>query len=199
MANILDIKPLIRNFIEENLDKSFKGNVYWLGERFKVPPTPFCLLSVISERKDKRTSTHNGRRGIDNRNKISTIYKFAVITIAIYNDAIGGSYDEKKEFAYSQINRLEQLFETKDYNSVYSIENIGAIRPLHEVADGGYQYRFEFDLTIGYNETVIAEKAIGEAIQVEIANNCPKDGNMIGFVVERDDEDDDDTCKCNIG
>ena len=70
---------------------------------------------------------------------------------------------------------------------------------MHEVADGGYQYRFEFDLTIGYNETVIAEKAIGEAVQVEIANNCPKDGNMIGFVVERDDEDDDDICKCNIG
>lgn len=198
MANILDIKPLIRDFIEENLDRSFNGNVYWVGERFKVPPTPFCLLSVISERKDKRTSRHNGRRGIDSRSNISTIYKFAVITIAIYNDAIGGSYDEKKEFAYSQINRLEQLFETKDYNTVYSIESIGAIRPLHEVTDGGYQYRFEFDLTIGYNETVTVEKAIGEAVRVEVANNCPKDGNAIGFIVERDDEDDD-TCKCNMG
>lgn len=199
MANILDIKPLIRDFIEENLDSSFNGNVYWLGERFKVPPTPFCLLSVISERKDKRTSTHNGRRGVDSRGKITTIYKFAVITIAIYNDAIGGSYDEKKEFAYNQINRLEQLFETKDYNTFYSVENIGAIRPLHEVTDGGYQYRYEFDLTVGYNETVTAEKAIGEAVRVEIANNCPKDDNMIGFIVENDNEDDEDTCKCNIG
>ena len=200
MATILDIKPLIRDFIVENLDKSFNDNVYWLGERFKVPQTPYCVLSVISERKDHRTSTHSGRLNFDSRNRIVTIYKFATITISIYNEAIGGNYDIAKEFAYSQINHLEQLFEDNEYNKFYSVETVGAIRPLHEVTDGGYQYRFEFDLTIGYNEVVTREKAIGRGVEVTVAvDNC-KNENIIGFTVTDDDSDDDDNnCKCKCG
>ena len=188
MTNIIEIKPLIRNFVVENLDTSFQDDVYWLGERLDVPDTQFCLLTVISETKDKRTSNHNGcRENSYSRNKIWTIYKTATITIGIYINAMGGSYRAKKEFAYEQIHKLEQLFEIKDVNNVYSINNISPIRPLHEVVDGGYQYRFEFDITIGYNETITAEKLIGNASQVEMAKNA------IGFVVELDDEESVDT------
>lgn len=201
MTTILDIKPLIREFIVENLDKSFDDNVYWLGERFKVPQSPYCVLSVTSERKDHRTSTHSGRFGFDSRDKIVTVYKFAVITISIYTEAIGGNYDTAKEFAYSQINHLEQLFESREYNKVYSIENVGAIRPLHEVTDGGYQYRFELDLTVGYNETVTREKAIGRGVEVTVAvDNC-KNENIIGFTVTDDEDNDnkDSSCGCGCG
>lgn len=205
MANILEIKPLIRNFIVENIDASFRDNVYWLGERLDVPDTQFCLLTVISESKDKRTSSHNGyRENSYSRNKIWTVYKTATITVGIYINAMDGSYRNKKEFAYSQINKLEQLFEIKDVNNIYSINRISPIRPLHEVVDGGYQYRFEFDITIGYNETITMEKLIGNAAQVEIfGEKCGED--MIGFVVELEDEDkiveseiNNDKCNCNL-
>lgn len=208
MTNIIEIKPLIRNFIVENLDNSFQDNVYWLGERLDVPDTLYCLLTVISETKDKRTSSHSGRYSQSVRDKIWTIYKTATITITIVYNAMEGSFRAQKEFAYEQIHKLEQLFEIKDVNKFYSINRISPIRALHEPVTGGYQYRFEFDLTIGYNETVTMEKLIGNAVQVEVrTENYDKD--MIGFVVELDEDDksisidndinkNNDNCNCNL-
>ena len=56
MTNILEIKPLIRKVIVDNLDTKFANNVYWIGERQEIPEAPYCVLSVIAENKDKPTS-----------------------------------------------------------------------------------------------------------------------------------------------
>lgn len=197
MTNIIEIKPLIRNFILENLDSSFQDNVYWLGERLEVPDTLYCLLTVISETKDKRTSKHNGYviNSESSRNEIWTIYKTATITITICVNAMEGNYRVKKEFAYEQISNLEQAFETKGVNNFYSVNNISPIRPLHEVVDGGYQYRFEFDLTIGYNETVIKNTVIGRGVKVDMFNKHNRK-DKIGFLVELDFDSDSDSDYC---
>ena len=76
--------------------------------------------------------------------------------------------DEAKEFAYEQIDYLEGAFENFPINKKFSVQNISSIRPLHDVVDGGYMYRFEFDLTIGYNEPFIVEKEIGQGVNGEI-------------------------------
>ena len=75
--------------------------------------------------------------------------------------------DEAKEFAYEQIDNLEGAFEDYPLNNKFSIQNISPIRPLHEVANGGYMYRYEFDLTIGYNEERISNKEISRGVNVE--------------------------------
>lgn len=187
-TNILEIKPLIRDFIADNLDESFGNKVYWNGERYEVPETPYCFLSVIAESKDKRTSTHNGEVNDDTVEVITTIYKTATITVAIYNDAIGGKYRPTKEFAYEQISHLEQLFEMRStherFYPKFSIQNVSPIRPLHEVADGGYEFRFEFDLTIGFNEVITDTNGlvIGEAVQTTI-NNTDDNNELINFEV----------------
>ena len=90
--------------------------------------------------------------------------------------------DEAKEFAYRQINYLEELFETRrvqeEFYPIFSIQNISPIRPLHQVSDGGYMYRYEFDLLIGYNEPYVEEHEIGKQVEVYM------DANNIWFEVD---------------
>ena len=171
MTNLLEIKPYIHDFIEENLEPAFANKVYWIGERVNVPSYPYCLLSVIAENKDKRTSHHSGSiTDEDTRENITTRYKTCIITVGIYNAYVQDVYDEvdmdvAEEFAYEQINYLEGAFEDYPINNSFSIQNISPIRPLHEVVDGGYMYRYEFDLTIGYNEERVVNKDYGKGIE----------------------------------
>ena len=103
MTTLLEIKPYIRNFIVENLDSTFRDKVYWIGERVNIPNYPYCLLSVIAENKDKRTSRQDGglvqllESGQSNvktlRRKIVTRYKTCTITVGIYNAWVEDTYD----------------------------------------------------------------------------------------------------------
>ena len=192
MTTLLEIKPYIHNFIQENLDESFGDKIYWLGERVKIPEYPYCLLNVIAENKDKRTSHHNGSLTDNNKREgITTRYKTCTITVGIYNTWVKDIYDdmdmdEAKKFAYTQIDILEGAFEDYPLNDLFSIQNISPIRPLHEVVDGGYMYRYEFDLTIGYNETVTSDILLSQYVNADISNNesyIPQDENNIHFLV----------------
>ena len=181
MTNLLEIKPYIHDFVEEHLDSSFANKVYWLGERKNVPAYPYCLLNVIAENKDKRTSHHQGDTKIvsysgsnnyeEFREGITTRYKTCTITVGVYNgwtEEDDTDMDVEKEFAYQQIDNLEGVFEDYPINNKFSVQNISPIRPLHEVVDGGYMYRYEFDLTIGYNEIKITNKEYGKSVNANI-------------------------------
>lgn len=193
MTNLLKIKPYIHDFIEDNLDVAFKNKVYWLGERKNVPSYPYCLLNVIAENKDKRTSHHSGRiTEMDTRKLITTRYKTCTITVGIYNGWTEDTteedidMDEAKEFAYEQIDFLEGCFENYPLNKRFSVQNISPIRPLHEVVDGGYMYRYEFDLTIGYNEWRVQEKEISQGVNTEITLD---EEDAINFTVSIQNDD----------
>ena len=176
MTTLLQIKPYIHCFIEDKLDPKFEHKVYWIGERKNVPEYPYCLLNVIAENKDKRTSHHIGNINDEGmREDVTTRYKTCTITVGIYNAYVQDVYDDvdmdvAKEFAYEQIDYLEGAFEDYPINDLFSVQNISPIRPLHEVVDGGYMYRYEFDLTIGYNEKRIIEKEFGSGVNVELVD-----------------------------
>lgn len=194
MTNLLEIKPIIHDFIEDNLDATFEHKVYWIGERKDIPDYPYCLLTELTENKDKRTSRHYGSLTDDMREHITTRYKTAVITVGVYNGWVENSYDEKdmdeaKEFTYEEIDRLEVLFEDYPINSKFSVQNISPIRPLHEPVVGGYEYRYEFDLTIGYNEVVTIEKDYGKGVDVNIDKSIEEDNKDIAFKVTMDGND----------
>lgn len=183
MTNLLEIKPYIHDFVEDNLEVSFANKVYWIGERKNVPAYPYCLLNVIAENKDKRTSKHYGNVSDDGdyREKITTRYKTCTITVGVYNGWVEDTSDSvdmdvAKEFAYEQIDNLEGAFENYPVNSKFSVQNISPIRPLPETVDGGYMYRYEFDLTIGYNEDVAQDKDYGRAVETHVNDD-------IGFEV----------------
>ena len=181
MTNIIEIKPYIYDFVRDNLDDIFRQKVYWVGERKIVPKYPYCTLSIIAENKDKRTSVHQGDLIYDiQRQVITTLYKTATVTVSIYNAWVENSYDDvdmniAMEYTYKQINLLQEAFEAYPINKKFSIQGISPIRPLHETVDGGYLYRYEFDLTIGYNEPFVRLRDFGQSIEVNVEN---KDGDM---------------------
>lgn len=202
MTNLLEIKPYIHDFVEEHLDSAFANKVYWLGERKIVPEYPYCLLNVIAENKDKRTSHHSGDlieilesgqiEPTVLRESITTRYKTCTITVGIYNGWTEEDYtdmDVEKEFAYEQIDNLEGAFENYAINNIFSVQNISSIRPLHQVVDGGYMYRYEFDLTIGYNEARTTEKDLGYGIEAELVDTNEADTSIVnGEVVVGGDD-----------
>ena len=97
--------------------------------------------------------------------------------------------DEEKEFAYEQIDLLEGAFEDYPINKKFSIQNITPIRPLHEVVSGGYMYRYEFDLTIGYNEPVILNKGYGKNLIVDLVDTNEADTEIKNGSVYIDGQD----------
>lgn len=204
MANLLTIKPYIHEYIRNNLSPVFADKVYWIGERRFVPGYPYCVLSIIAESKDKRTSHHSGKlvefseSGQSNaqtlREDITTRYKTCTITVGVYNAWVQDAYDtqsmdEAKEFTYAQIDNLEGAFENYPLNSNFSVQNISPIRPLHEPVSGGYMYRYEFDLTIGYNEVQIVEKVLGGKVEGEFVDKQPNDDIKTNFEVAVDNND----------
>lgn len=191
MTTLLEIKPYIHDFIQANLDEAFNNKVYWLGERVNIPEYPYCLLNAIAENKDKRTSHAIGDLVDEQREQITTRYKTCTITVGIYNAWVRDIYDdmdmdEAKEFAYTQIDILEGSFEDYPLNNLFSVQNISPIRPLPEVVDGGYMYRYEFDLTIGYNENVSKYQDTGKEVDVTIENKDIEDSD-INFIVTVND------------
>ena len=205
MSNLLEIKPYLLNFIADNLDESFDNKIYWIGERVNVPTYPYCLLSIISENKNKRTSTHDGELKVVNysgsneyeefREEITTLYKTATITVGVYNAYIENTYDDvdmdvAKEFAYQQINNLEELFERRivqeEFYPIFSIQTVSPIRPLHQVVDGGYMYRYEFDILIGYDEFRIDDLDIGKQVEAKMFKD--RYNGDINFWFELDSE-----------
>lgn len=175
MTTLLEIKPHIYEYVKKFLDDSF--SIYWLGERIDEPTYPYCVLTTIAESKNYRTSAQDGGLTQDNkREKIYTRYKTCTITISVYtgwtSDTTGDfAPDEQKEFAYQQIDRLEGAFEYYPLNNDFSVQGISPIRPLHEPVSGGYMFRYEFDLTIGYNEPETVENETGKAVDVQMSDN----------------------------
>lgn len=189
MTTLLDIKPYIYKYVTEHLSEDF--TVYWSGEYIDEPNYPFCVLTTIAESKNYRTSVHNGKLSQTNdREKIYTRYKTCTITVSIYNgwtsDTTGDlAPDEQKEFAYQSIDKLEGAFEQYPINTKFSVQRISPIRPLHEPSSGGYMFRYEFDLTIGYDEPESANKPIGKQVETNVYSDS---GEGINFKVTVDDK-----------
>lgn len=200
MATLLEIKPYIYNYIVENLGTAFADKVYWDGERVKVPDYPYCFLYVLAENKDRRTSHKEGdlvpaeeSGEEEHREELITRYKTATITISIYNGWMGDTSDTEdmdvtKDWTYEQIDLLEGIFEYYPENDIFSVQNIGAIRALHEPMSGGYLYRYEFDLTVGYDEQITVQIPIGKKVNVDINKTYDHDSegadNIIAFEVD---------------
>ncbi|MBO8430888.1 hypothetical protein IAC76_05825 [Spirochaetes bacterium] len=180
MPNLFELKDLIRGFVIQNLPEDFK-TVYWQSERMKVPKKPYCMLTELSE----SNSLVTGELQFPNSlTKQVTQYKTAVITIAVYVDGLG-DYDDRKAFAYNSLNNLRTVFETMKahyrFKDKMTVRNLSGIRPLNETVGGGYLFRYEFDMTIGFHEIYEYELPVSHAVNIDL------DENDIHIEVSEDD------------
>lgn len=103
------------------------------------------------------------------------MYKNMVVTFAIYNDGVAedGNLDEKNYFAESNARKLKNSFEPLDAAYEFlandmSVNDISELRDLTELTAGGYVYRYEFDVTFGFNDVVQIQKQVGKDVVVNI-------------------------------
>ena len=84
-----------------------------------------------------------------------------------------GDLDLQRAYAEQVARDLKNSFETID--SAYtlkvdglSVNNISSMRDLTTVEAGGYNYRYEFDITFGYNEVMLIQKEVGKDVNLQI-------------------------------
>ena len=165
MTNLFEIKNKIRDFVAEQLGENFNA-VYWANERLNEPQKPYCMLTELAESDTHREAYYTTAH----LEKTLEEYKQVVFTIGVYVDGLD-EYDEKKEFAYNQIDKLKANIRIGAREFIFgsiAIKNISGIRPLHEEVDGGYLFRYEFDITIGYNEQTVHQFYLDNSIEIEI-------------------------------
>ena len=66
-------------------------------------------------------------------------------------------------------NTLETLDTAFDFaTDDLAVRNLSELRDLTTSVSGGYTYRYEFDVTFGYNEVMIIQKEVGKDVNLQI-------------------------------
>lgn len=167
-----EVKESIFNFVKEQLPEEFDNKVFWGNERKDEPLKPFCLLrALVPEQNDLRTS----EREIEGNVQEITMYKNCVITMSIFVDGTTEDLDLDVQNAYAEktARELKNSFETLDtafdfFEDGLAVQEISELRDLTEPVSGGYNYRYEFDVTFGYNEVLEIQKTYGKDVDLQI-------------------------------
>lgn len=171
------VKKSIFDFISENLPDEFTNKVYWRNERKDEPKMPFCLLSAIIPEQDSNryTEIETITESLQSDNISSlTMYKECVVTVSIFADGTTDTdLDIQNEFASDVARNLCNILKTMDSAWTLNAEGLtvnelSSIRDLTTVADAGYNFRYEFDITFGYNEVVDIQKPKGKDVNLQI-------------------------------
>lgn len=176
MTNIIEIKPRIRDFVATILGEDFNA-VYWANERLNEPKKPYCMLTELVESDTHREAYYT----TGHLEQTLEEYKQVVFTVAVYVDGLD-EFDVKKEFAYNKIDELKAKIKIGAREFIFgdiAIKSISGIRPLHEEVDGGYLFRYEFDLTIGYNEQTKQAIKLDNSVDIEIDNKFDTLGEVL--------------------
>lgn len=173
------IKMSIWQFVVDNLPSQFAGKIYWANERKNAPEKPFCLLRCIVP--EQNTSRSSEQEIAKNAQEV-TMYKSCVVTMSIYVDGLEDveDLDEQNQFAHNTARNLRNVFETLDTAWTLGVEglsvnSVSSLRDLTMLEEGGYTYRYEFDVTFGYNEVMIIQKEVGKDVNLQIERKTLND------------------------
>lgn len=169
-----EIKDLIKEFVTLNLPDDFK-TVYWQTSRYEAPKKPFCLLTWLSDSEDLRSSEIQLPNSLTKEHRE---YKTAVITIALYVDGLKTkqhNLKEREDLAQLNAEKLRTLFQLDKtaykFKTKFAPKNTSGIRPLDEAVSGGYIFRREFDLTIGFDKVYHYNLPVSHAVNIDLEEN----------------------------
>ena len=167
------IKDLIKDFVSQNLPEEF--TVYWQGTRYEAPKKPYCLLSWISDGEDLISSEIQLPNSLTQERRE---YKTAVITIGLYVDGLKikqHNLKEREDLAQNNAENLRTLFKINKtaykFKTKFAPKSTSGIRPLDEAVSGGYIFRREFELTIGYDKVYHYELPVSHAVNIDLEEN----------------------------
>lgn len=166
------LKQSIFEFVKDKLPSDFENKIYWANERKDEPKKPFCLLqAIVPEQTDSRTT----ERELPGNIQEIIMYKNMVVTFAIYVEGIAEKHDldEQNYFAEKNARDLKNSFETLDAAFEFlangmSVDAISGLRDLTGIVSGGYVYRYEFDVTFGFDDVMNVQKQVGKDVVLNI-------------------------------
>lgn len=165
------VKYALRNFILDHSPEFLDANkVFFATERFSMPEKPYIMITELANNEDLKA----GRNQPCSENLEVTLYKECIFTIAIYGLSENDLSEEHDEYRRI-INEIRNCFYIAMHNfslkNKFTIKSMTDLRPLSETNDTGFLYRYEFDITCGYNEIISAELEQSQGVIIDLEPN----------------------------
>lgn len=165
------VKYTLRNFILDHSPEFLDANkVFFATERFSMPEKPYIMITELANNEDLKA----GRNQPGSENLEVTLYKECIFTIAIYGLSDNDLSEEHDEYRRI-INEIRNYFYIAMHNfslkNKFTIKSMTDLRPLSETNDTGFLYRYEFDITCGYNEIITTKLEQSQGVIIDLGPN----------------------------
>ena len=165
------VKYALRNFILDHSPEFLDANkVFFATERFTMPEKPYIMITELANNEDLKA----GRNQPGSENLEVTLYKECIFTIAIYGLSDNDLSEEHDEYRRI-INEIRNCFYIAMHNfslkNKFTIKSMTDLRPLSETNDTGFLYRYEFDITCGYNEIITTKLKQSQGVIIDLEHN----------------------------
>lgn len=165
------VKYALRNFILDHSPEFLDANkVFFATERFTMPEKPYIMITELANNEDLKA----GRNQPGSKKLEVTLYKECIFTIAIFGLSDNDLSEEHDEYRRI-INEIRNCFYIAMHNfslkNKFTIKSMTDLRPLSETNDTGFLYRYEFDITCGYNEIITTELEQSQGVIIDLEPN----------------------------
>lgn len=189
MSELGTVKDVIYSWVKTKLNAEYPAEfpivnnvlskLYWLELRTKHPNTPYVTLNDIEVNDTQARTEHILIQ--DSAVKRIKERKEMIVTIGCYNLGTSSNLTDAKRFSENVINFLRQSFKTDEaiyffhydngqYDIMINEQGISNIRDLTSFEQTTYNYRYEFDISFGFDALIDETTAVGQTIDVEIDN-----------------------------
>ena len=165
------VKYALRNFILDHSHEILDANkVFFATERFTMPEKPYIMITELANNEDLKA----GRNQPCSENLEVTLYKECIFTIAIYglseND-LSEEHDKYRKIIHEIRNCFYIAMHNFSLKNKFTIKSMTDLRPLSETNDTGFLYRYEFDITCGYNEIITTKLKQSQGVIIDLEQN----------------------------
>ena len=165
------VKYALRNFILDHSPEFLDANkVFFATERLTMPEKPYIMITELANNEDLKA----GRNQPGSEKLEVTLYKECIFTIAIYGLSDNDLSEEHDEYRRI-INEIRNCFYIAMHNfslkNKFTIKSMTDLRPLSETNDTGFLYRYEFDITCGYNEIITTKLKQSQGVIIDLEPN----------------------------
>ena len=170
MSNFETVKYKLRDFIIKNVSELLTAEkVFFATERFTMPEKPYLMITELSNNEDLRS-------GYEMKGLVREIteYKESIFTVAIYGLSENDLSDDHDKFR-AEIKNIRDGFKramfSHELKKYFTIQSITDLRPLNEINETGFLFRYEFDITCGYNEIISTELKQSQGVIIDLDTN----------------------------
>lgn len=172
MADFETVKNKLRDTIVNNISNLLTADkVFFATERYTMPEYPYIMITELSNNEDLGSGRNNRPFG----GKIEvTQYKESVFTVAIYGQS-EEDLTAEREAIRAELNHIRNVFNLCQFNhslkKYFTVKSMTDLRPLNTTTDTGYLYRYEFDITCGYNEDINSDVELSNRVIINLEDN----------------------------